>query len=383
MQKCKRFHADVGGGGLKGIGREAVMSVTIRDVARVAEVSVATVSRVMNASAAVRPETRRRVLDVARDLRFHPNGAARSLSTQRTHALGVILPDLYGEFFSELLRGMDHAAQRHEHHLLVSSSHHDRRGLETAVRAMHGRVDGLLVMAPDVEGDALLDLFPPRLPAVLLNGGEIAALPREVRSVTVDNYAGAHAMTRHLLALGHRRIGFIAGAARNVDAGERERGYREAMRDARSEHEELIVRGDFAEAGGWRCAEDLVALADRPTAIFCANDAMAIGALSALRAAAIAVPGQVAVVGFDDIPVAQYLNPPLTSVRVGIADLGERAVTLLLHALAERAPPTKRTRHEVLATTLVIRGSCGAAASASRAPVDRSPSAIRRSVRRR
>src|SRR3954470_9413929 len=121
------------------------MSVTIRDVARVAQVSVATVSRVMNGSAAVQDDTRARVLESARALIFRPNGAARSLITQRTHALGVVLPDLYGEFFSELLRGMDQTTQRHDHHLLVSGSHHDPKGLNVAVRAMHGRVDGLLV----------------------------------------------------------------------------------------------------------------------------------------------------------------------------------------------------------------------------------------------
>ena len=136
------------------------MSVTIRDVARLARVSVATVSRVLNASAVVQPDTRLRVLDAAHALQFHPNGAARSLITQRTNALGVILPDLYGEFFSELLRGMDQTAQRRAHHLLVSSSHHDPQGLAAAVRAMHGRVDGLLVMAPDVTRAALLALLP-------------------------------------------------------------------------------------------------------------------------------------------------------------------------------------------------------------------------------
>lgn len=184
------------------------MSVTIKDVARVAGVSVATVSRVMNASPAVHEATRHRVLEAARELRFRPNGAARSLITQRTHALGVILPDLYGEFFSELLRGIDQAAQRQHHHLLVSSSHHDPQGLNLAVRAMHGRVDGLLVMAPDVDAGALLELLPPHVPTVLVNGAEMGELPAGVSTITVDNFTGAREMTRHLLSLGHRRIGW-------------------------------------------------------------------------------------------------------------------------------------------------------------------------------
>jgi LacI family transcriptional regulator len=338
------------------------MSVTIKDVARLAGVSVATVSRVMNSSAPVTETTRTRVLAIARDLRFAPNGSARALSRQRTGALGVILPDLYGEFFSELLRGMDQEAQRADHSLLVSSSHHDARGVGFAVRAMRGRVDGLLVMAPEVAGGMVAEALPHGLPTVLLNGvfeGEA------LHSISVDNFGGAHAMTRHLLALGHRRIGFICGAAHNADAKARERGHHAALREAGVPLDRsLDVRGDFTEASGWRGAQTLTSLAVPPSVIFAANDAMAVGALSYLREAQIEVPAQVAVVGFDDIPVARFLNPPLTTVRVGVAALGARAAALLLHELAERSPPGTAPRGDVLPTELVVRGSCGAPSAA-------------------
>ena len=341
------------------------MSVTIRDVARLAGVSVATVSRVLNASAPVREETRARVLEVARELRFSPNSAARSLSRQRAGALGVILPDLYGEFFSELLRGIDQEAQRAGHSLLVSSSHHDSRGIGAAVRAMRGRVDGLMVMAPDVSAPLLADVIPAGVPTVLLNGPAVDAgvyhVDADVYEITVDNFGGARAMTRHLIALGHTRIGFIAGAALNHEAIERARGHRAAMREAGLPCEPALdVRGDFTEDGGWRGARELLALASPPSVIFASNDAMAVGALSALREAGLSVPGDVAVVGFDDIPIARFLNPPLTSVRVGIAALGERAASLLLAALAERSPPGHPSRRAVLPAVLVIRDSCGA-----------------------
>jgi LacI family transcriptional regulator len=173
-------------------------------------------------------------------------------------------------------------------------------------------------------------------------------------------------MTRHLLALGHRRIGFLAGALDNMDSDERERGYQDAMREAGVRHDrELCVRGDFAEEGGWRGARALLAIAEPPTAIFAANDAMAVGALSALRDAGVDVPTHMAVVGFDDIPVARFLHPPLTSVRVGIAQLGERGASLLLSAIAERPPPGALPRRHLLATELVIRASCGASAVTS------------------
>lgn len=334
------------------------MAVTIKDVARLAEVSVATVSRVLNGSAPVQDGTRDRVLAVAGKLRFSPNGAARSLSMQCTLAIGVILPDLYGEFFSELLRGMDQAAQRGGYALLVSSSHHDARGIETAVRVMRGRVDGLLVMAPDVARTALGKVLPHGIPTVLLNGRP--ADGGDVYTITVDNYGGAAAMTRHLLALGHRRIGFIAGAAHNADAQQRERGYRAAMRAAGVANDPaLAVRGDFTEATGVSGARALLSIAVPPTAIFAANDAMAVGALAFLREAGIQVPAQMAVAGFDDIPVASFLNPPLTSVRVGIAALGARGTSLLLETLSTPSARAAATRRDVLPTELVVRGSCG------------------------
>ena len=338
------------------------MSATIKDVARLAGVSVATVSRVLNASAPVRDETRARVLEIARELRFAPNGAARTLSRRRSGALGVILPDLHGEFFSELLRGIDQEAQRAGHSLLVSSSHHDSHGVSVAVRTMRGRVDGLLVMAPDVEGAALDAALPDGLPVVLLNRapGVTAA------SVMVDNFGGARAMTNHLLALGHRRIGFVAGAADNADSDERELGYRAALDEAGVPFDaDLYVRGDFTEDGGWRGARELLARPEPPSVIFAANDAMAVGVLSALREMDIAVPASVAVVGFDDIPIARFLNPPLTTVRVGIAALGERAAALLLRDVAERPPPRRVPRRDILPTVVVVRASCGAACASS------------------
>ncbi|MEP6492086.1 MAG: LacI family DNA-binding transcriptional regulator [bacterium] len=344
------------------------MSITIKDVARLAGVSVATVSRVINDSAPVLAGTRDRVLAAADRLRFSPNGAARSLSMQRTLAIGVILPDLYGEFFSELLRGIDQAAQRAGYSLLVSSSHHDARGIEAAVRVIRGRIDGLLVMAPEVTRSALAHALPRDVPTVLLNGR--AAGSDAAHAITVDNYGGATAMTRHLLSLRHRRIGFIAGAVHNADAQARERGHRAALRTAGAASDPaLVVRGDFTERGGVSGARALVSLASPPTAIFAANDAMAVGALAFLREVGIDVPRRMTVVGFDDIPVARFLNPPLTSVRVGIAALGARGTQVLLDALvapASRSSRAATSRRDVLPTELVVRGSSGAASSSAR-----------------
>ena len=318
--------------------------------------SVATVSRVLNASAPVRDNTRDRVLQIARELHFAPNGAARTLKRRQASALGVILPDLYGEFFSELLRGIDLEAQRAGHGLLVSSSHHDARGVAVAMRAMRGRVDGLLVMAPEVSSASLASVLPDGLPVVFLNALRFRGA---TAAVSVDNMGGTRAVVQHLAQLGHTRVAFLRGPPRNADAAARLRGFRVAMRAAHLDVDEtFVMHGDFTEEGGWRAAHDLVAArGTRPTAIVAANDAMAVGALLALREAEVEVPAEMSVIGFDDIPIARYVTPALTTVRVAIDELGARAAALLFRALSD--PASLQTPHrEVVPAELVVRQSC-------------------------
>jgi LacI family transcriptional regulator len=331
---------------------------TIRDVAREAGVSVATVSRVLNGSGPVHASTRRRIQEVALRLRYTPDSAARSLITRRTHTLGVLLPDIYGEFFSEIIRGIDQAAQAAGYHLLVSSSHNERAEIEAALRTMRGRVDGLIVMSPDVDAAALVANLPESTPVVLVN---CAVRDAAFHEIDVDNAGGMRAMTRHLLAAGHARIAFVRGPERNADAAERLAGYRAALQEAGAESRaEWELPGDFTDAGGHRAGLLLLALRPRPTALMCANDSTAIGALSALREAGVRVPEEIAVTGFDDIPIARYVTPALTSVHVDIAELGIRAARALLHAVESK------NRHErgreTLPASLVIRQSCGTAA---------------------
>ncbi|MEO8192340.1 MAG: LacI family DNA-binding transcriptional regulator [Gemmatimonadales bacterium] len=336
--------------------------VTIKDVAREASVSVATVSRVLNGAGVVRPETARRIRDVASAMRYTPHSGARSLITSKTHTLGVLLPDLYGEFFSEVIRGIDLAARRSGFHILVSSSYEGRSEIEEAMRAMRGRVDGVLLMSPDIDADSLLNV-PANLPVVLLCS---ASRGSRADSVTIQNFRGAREMVAHLLGLGHRRVAIIKGAAGNYDAAERLRGYRSALRDAGVEPERSLEReGQFTEAGGYAAALELLAVNPRPTAIFAANDSMAIGVLSALRESGVRVPEEMAVAGFDDIPLARYMDPPLSSVKVPISDLGARAVGMLLRGIASKNGDIQQ--RERVSTELVLRRSSGAP-SAERPP---------------
>ena len=328
--------------------------MTIKDVAREAGVSVATVSRVWNEAAFVSPETRQRVAAVATRMGYSPHGAARSLITRTTHTLGVLLPDLYGEFFSEIIRGIDHTAQAAGYHILVSSSHDSKDEIDAALRSMRGRVDGMIIMSPDLEAQQTLHALQGSFPVVLLNGG---AESKAFDTITIENHEGAREMALHLVARGHTRIAMICGPRRNYDAAERLRGYQSALTESGiALAESLVVQGDFSELAGHRAVKQLLDLQHRPTAIFAANDSMAIGALSALREAGLRVPEDIAVAGFDDIPMARYMNPPLSTVHVDISKLGERAAALLLSSLHQGPRPREQLQ---LSTTLVIRSSCG------------------------
>jgi LacI family transcriptional regulator len=328
--------------------------VTIKDVARRAGVSVATVSRVLNKSGPVSPEASVRIHEAAAALDYVPHGGARSLITSKTSTIGVLLPDLYGGFFSEMIRGIDQTAQQHGYHLLLSGSHNRRTEMEAAMRAMRGRTDGLIAMSPHFDAATLVENLPPSLPVILLS---CEGKDDEYQVIAIDNVGGAEAMTRHLLQLGHRRIAMVMGEKGHFDTGERLLGFRRALECAgiapRPEYE---AQGDFSEASGHRAVQELLALPEPPTAIFCANDSMAIGGLCAVHDAGLRVPEDVTVVGFDDIPLAHYMSPPLSSVHVPVFEMGERAVTRLIAAL--KGEPLSERRDVRLPTRLVVRSSC-------------------------
>ncbi len=334
------------------------MAVTMRDVAREARVSIATVSRVVNGHGNVTVETRARILRVAERLRYVPDSAARSLITGLTHTIGVLLPDLYGEYFSELLRGIDREARRRGLHLLVSSSHGDADEATVALRSMNGRVDGVLIMSPHVDAKLLDRAVAATLPTVLMNTpAEAGRAP----AFLTDNYGGARAMVEHLRSLGYERIAHISGPDGNFESAERLRGYRAALGRAHASSA-LVIAGNFSEESGYLAGRQIAGMAARPDAVFAANDMMAIGCLYALTEAGLAVPRDVALAGFDDIPTARFVTPPLTTVRAQTTELGRQALQELARAI--EAPDAVRRARHTLPTRLVIRASCGDARAA-------------------
>ena len=321
---------------------------TIRDVARIAEVSVATVSRVLNKIETVSPGTRRHVLQVAQELDFVPHAGARSLSLRRTDTIGVLLPDLHGEYFSELIRGLDAGARSMGQHLLLSASHGDISEADTALQTMRSRVDGLVVMSPNSDGNLVAAAVKGAVPLVLLNNGSDEASA----SFTVDNHSGAFDVARHLIACGHRRIAFVAGPPDNVEARDRLRGFRDAHAQAGQPVGE-IVPGDFREESGFAAATALLE-SGLPDAIFAANDAMAIGCLHALRNAGVDVPKDVALAAFDDIPMARLIDPALTTAAVPVAKIGRAAIECCVGLVRGDTPSGGR---RLFAPQLVIRAS--------------------------
>lgn len=323
---------------------QAMGGATIREVAARAGVSVASVSRALNGLDNVKGATRSRIEEAARELGYVPHAGARSLSMAKTHSIGVLLPDLHGEFFSELLRGLDAEANRRGYLLLFSNLHAGTAQAEAALKAMRGKVDGLVVMAPHLDERKIAEALPASLRAVLINApGELTSHS----NIRIDNRAGVRAVVEHLRSLGRQRIAYLGGPADNIDAQERAAAFDECCGS-----DAVRLAGDFSVEAGRGAVAQLLETAQDIDALFAANDMMALGAMQALEAAGRRVPGDIAVGGFDDIPLADFLH--LTTVRVRIAELGARALGLLVDELEEPARALVSERH---APDLVVRRS--------------------------
>lgn len=329
------------------------MGVTIRDVAEEAGVSATTVSRVFNHDHLVNGDTREHVLEVAQRMGYSPNATARSLSNGRTHSIGVILPAPHGEFFSELIRGLDDAAQEADHFLLIASSHYDPEEGASALESVAGRVDGLVTMMPRVQPGPLAQMNDLDLPVVFVDS---AIENEEFDQFRIANRAGAASAVRHLVERGGSRVAAITGPSGSYDVERRMAGYHQVLRDHDMEPGP-ILEGDFTQKSGYEAGRQIVALDPRPDAVFACNDYMAIGAMLAFQEAGICVPDEIAVAGFDDITSARYANPPLTTVRVPVYELGRGAGERLLRRLQAASPPAPEqfdVSHE-----LKVRASTG------------------------
>jgi len=327
-------------------------TATIRDVARRAAVSVASASRALNNHASVTPATRQRVIEAARALDYVPHLGARSLSRGRSNTIGVVLPDLFGEFFSEIIRGIDYAAHRRGLQLLLSNMHGSADETELAIRAMRGRVDGLLVMSPQVDAEFLGRNLPKGLPAIVMNA---AASDGTHPTIAIDNIAGAREAVAHLVSQGCTRIAHVTGPRGNADADSRRAGFRSAIAELLGPEAGIEIEGDFSEASGIEAARRILGQNPRVDGVFAANDMMAVACMATLAEGGMRAPDDVAIIGFDGVPIAQYVTPALSTMALNLAELGERALEKLVAITVSEEPVEATT--EMLKPELVIRAS--------------------------
>ncbi len=337
---------------------------SVYEVAQLAGVSTATVSRVLAGYERVLPGTRDKVLTAVTELGYVPSGAARDLAARRTGVLGLCFPDLDAEdgdaayWYDEVIRGMERAARRSGYAVLIAASHHrDDSGL---VLSIAGRCDGLVVLARTAPL-AMIEHVATRIPVVLLaTEQDQGQAHRAIDFLAVANETGAYQVTAHLADVhGYTDICFIAGPPDSPDSGRRLDGFQRATTGlVRHRNEVLVHYGDFTTAGGRRVAERIIGAGPVPRALVCANDQTAIGVMAALQHAGLSVPGDVAVTGFDGIRLGRHLRPSLTTVVQPMAALGDTAVTMLKDRIGGATLPQRTVE---LPVRLELRGSCGCA----------------------
>jgi LacI family transcriptional regulator len=343
---------------------------TAREVAELAGVSRTTVSFVLNNIPGMRisEETRQRVLEAARQLNYHPDATARRMVSGRTNVIGFVLrqsPDqaFADQFLPQVLGGLGQAAAAQGYRILLEPIPPENHTGAYAQLIRERHVDGIVLSGPRFDDRDLLSAQAEGAPVVL-----IGHLPNTNLSfVDVDNVDGARRATEHLLGLGHRRVALITNAPLAYTASaDRLAGYRQALKAAGLSFDESLVRyGAFTPQSGEAAMMGLLSVTPRPTAVFVASDAVALGALQAIRRRGLRVPHDIALVGFDDIPLAGFIDPPLTTVRLPAAGLGWGAADLLIRLIT--AEETIRNPNVILETELVVRASCGANVNSAQA----------------
>jgi len=306
--------------------------LNIGEIARRANVSTATVSRTLNQSGAVRPETARKVWRAAAALNYYPNSHARALASGRSHLLGLVVSDITNPFFPELVHSFEALATEHRYDVILTSTDYQTAHMTTCVRRMLERkVDGVAMMTSEMDLGLIKELARRGIPLVFMDVGRVG--PR-MSHVLIDYANGIREAVDHVVGLGHRRIAFITGPLDLHSARTRRQAFLDGLYVHGLRPEPRLVReGTHTADGGRQAMVALLKQTRRPSAVVCSNDWTAIGALHAIDAAGLRVPEDISVVGFDDIPLASYTSPPLTSVRMSAGDVGSTAFEALFRLI--------------------------------------------------
>lgn len=329
---------------------------TIQDVARHAKVSAATVSRVLSTPEKVSEAARQRVFDAVRETGYTMNQAARSLRLRAAKTILIAVPDIGNPFYSTILQSVITTASARGYSVLVAARLGEDPQRWLSDYLLSNRADGLLVFDGSLNTRALHEIVPDGAVLPLVAAYDETPDP-QINSVITDNRAAAIRAVNHLFEYGHRRIGHVAGHSRNASPNERLVGFREAVQTAGLDvPEEWIIPGDYSMPAGVAAADRIAAMTVRPSAVFCANDEMAIGLISRLREHGIECPRDISVIGFDDIAVSRHYAPPLTTMRQPREEIGRMATDMVIDII-EGAPKPPGPRHVVLTSPLVVRTS--------------------------
>lgn len=325
---------------------------TIHDVAKLAKVSIATVSRVMSGADPVNPKTQQRVQEAMEQLNYRPNGLARNLRSQKTNVIIALVPDIKNPFFSEVIRGIEDGARKEGFNVLIGSTDSDKEKTKEYMALLdESRADGIILTTTQAD-QAFLEEFAAKSPVVLA----CEYIPgSDIPSVSIDNESAARKITKHLIELGHTRIAHIMGPSNVVLSQARLNGYTQALRQHGIMEDELLIQeGDYTLHSGYLITRKLLSINRIPTAIFAANDEMAIGAMRAIHESGLQVPKDISVVGFDDINISSYVTPSLTTIQQPRYEIGQRSVNMLIKLI--RSEPLEQSQ-VVLEDTLVTRES--------------------------
>ncbi|UCD98836.1 MAG: LacI family DNA-binding transcriptional regulator [Chloroflexota bacterium] len=333
--------------------------LTLEEIAHLSGVSRSTVSRVINHHPNVSDSVRQRVMAVIEETGYRPNLAARTLASKRSWMIGLVLPRSVSSFFADpyfprLTQGIAQGCNQHDFTLglfLIGTKEDEKKILPRVSRK--GMLDGVLVQSGQIGDQLIIRMVNLNMPVVVI-GHPLNS--EDVSFIDVDNLNGAYNAVSHLIRMGYKRIGTITGLSGGAATADRLEGYRKAIAErGRNIDQSLIAEGDYTEAGGYYAMQQL--LPAKPDAVFAASDLMAIGAMRAVREAGLNVPQDVAFVGFDDVPIATYANPQLTTIRQPIVQFGINAVEILIDLIENGIKPHRRI---IMGTELIIRDSCGA-----------------------
>lgn len=332
------------------------MTPTIKQIAKKANVSIATVSRALNDDVRVTVETRERVLRISNDLNYKPNLVARNFVKKTSYSIGLILPDISDEFFTDIIRGVDEITYKNGYYTMVASSHKHRTLADSIITfSQTGLVGGVILLMSAMTDELKNILVHTKIPVVLIGGGKNE---QDFDVVAIDNYQGAFNATEYLIKKKKfKRIAHITGPAENYDAFLRKKGFIDACKKhGVSINKSFIVDGNYTIDSGYHGFIQLYGLPERPQAIFAANDMMALGCYDAAHYFNVKIPDDISLIGFDDIFMSKYINPGLTTVRVQIEQVGKAAAELLI----ERLNKSNGKHHSLIKipTELIIRNSC-------------------------